>query len=149
MSHTSTVSNIVFSDIEALRAAVKELQAGGLKCEFVVNQKPRAYYNNQAGMSTVMPYVLKLSESRYDIGFEFDAKLKGYVAKTDLYGNDVARCVGNTAPKGGDATKYAIGKLSQMYAVHAATRKANSQGYTVQRNTKTDGTIQLTVQGFK
>lgn len=57
MSHTSEVSNIVFADIPALRAAVNELASRGIKCALVQNATPRAYFANQQGMGAA-DYVL-------------------------------------------------------------------------------------------
>ena len=43
------------------------------------------------------------------------------------------------------AKQRSLGKLYQMYGVHATTRQAVKQGYRVARKTKTDGTIQLQI----
>lgn len=142
MSHTTEVRSVVFKDIDALKMAVKEMQADGLRCSLLENTKPRAYYQAQSGMG-VAPYVLNLHDSRYDVGFYYDDKLQAHVARTDLFGGDVAAQLGN---KGKASTQAgSMGKLYQSYAVNAACRQAAKQGYRVRRHTKEDGTVQLTM----
>lgn len=148
MSHTSEISNIVFSDIAALKAAVNELSSKGIKCALVENAKPRAYYSNQQGMEQA-PYVLQLHDAPYDVGFYAKSKGAGYVARTDLFAGHVARILGATAKPGEEAQQAALGKLYQTYAIHAATRKAVQQGMTVQRVNNSDGSVRLVVGGFK
>jgi hypothetical protein len=142
MSHTTEIKGIVFNDMVALQLAVIELNAAGIACSLQENAKPRAYYSAQEGMG-VAPYMLKLDNSRYDVGFYEDTELKGYVARTDLFGGDVARQLGVAAAAGGNPQQAAMGKLYQGYAVSAACRQAAKQGYRVRRQTKPDGTIQL------
>lgn len=147
MSHTTTVDEIVFSDIEALKAAVAELNSKGVQCSLVPNATPRAFYTNQEGLGPA-DWVLNLSQSRYDVGFYRDAAKKGLVARADFFGSDISRQIGakRTNAKETDA-QCAMGKLNQLYAVHAATRQAIRQGYNVQRRVKEDGSIQLVLTG--
>ncbi len=149
MSHTSEVSGIVFMDIEALRSAVNELKTKGIKCSLVANSVPRAFYPNQTGLG-LAPWVLKLDDSPYDVGFYQDGKAKGYTARTDLWGGHVSRILGSTAPAktGENPTQVALGRLFQTYAVHAATRKAVQQGMTVKRIDAPDGGVRLVIGGI-
>lgn len=142
MSHTTEISTIVFNDIDALRLAVRELQAAGVKCELKEKATPRAYYQNQQGMGPA-DYVLQLNDCPYDVGFYQDEKAKGLVARTDLFAGHVSRVLGATPQKGENPAQAALGKLYQAYAVNAATRQAAKQGYAVRRVTKADGTVQL------
>jgi len=142
MSHTTEISSIVFNDIEALRLAVRDLQAAGVKCTLVEKATPRAYYQNQQGMGAA-DYVLQLQDCPYDVGFYHDDKAKGYVARTDLFMNHVSRVLGATASAGEKPEQAALGRLYQSYAINAATRQAAKQGYAVRRVTKPDGTVQL------
>ncbi len=145
MSHTTTIDSVVFSDIDALKAAVAELQKSGVKCSLLVNAVPRAYYANQQGMGEA-PFVLKLDDSRFDVGFYYDKDKKGYTPRTDLFGNHVANVLGAKKTQDHETPmQCALGKLNQMYGVHAATRQAVKQGYSVRRSTKPDGTVQLTM----
>ena len=143
MSHTTTITGVTIKDIPALRAAIEELKSKGVKCDLLENAVPRAYFDNQQGMGKA-DYVVKLHESRFDIGL-YKNKDNEYEARTDLHANQVANVLGAKAGKGEDARQAAMGKMFQMYAVHAATRKAMQQGYKVQRVVKQDGTIQLRV----
>lgn len=147
MSHTTSISDIVFSDIAALESAVKELQKSGVNCTLVKNATPRAYYANQTGMGEA-PYVLQLGGAKYDVGFYWNDQKKGYEARSDFFGGSVAGALGAKAATAEEGERAKLGKLYQMYGVHAATRKAVQSGYSVRRMTKPDGTISL-VMGVK
>jgi hypothetical protein len=142
MSHTTELTDIVFTDVDALKIAVKELQRQGVKCSLKQNSTPRAYYANQAGLGQA-DYVLQLEDSRYDVGFYMDAKRKALVARTDLFANDVARVLGAQATGKETQQQAALGKLYHAYAVAATTRQAAKQGYSVRKVVKADGTVQL------
>lgn len=146
MSHTTTISKIVFTDKAALRSAIKELKQNGVKCDLLENATPRAYYDNQQGLGTA-PMVVKLHDARYDIGLYQNDELKGLEARTDFYGGTVQKVLGAKARAGEDQDQARIGKLYQMYGIHAATRKATQQGFMVRRSTKADGTVQLQLTG--
>lgn len=148
MSHTTAIENIVFSDIAALQSAVNELAAKGLRCSLVKDAQPRAYYQNQSGMGKA-DYVLKLEDAPYDIGFYRDTKKKGLVARTDLFAGHVARVLGAKATGSETAQQAALGRLNQMYAIHAATRKAVSQGMSVKRVNNDDGSVRLVVGNIR
>lgn len=142
MSHTTEISSIVFSDVEALRLAVQDLQKAGVKCTLKEKATPRAYFSNQAGMGPA-DYVLELQDSPYDVGFYYDTKLKGMVARTDLFLGNVARVLGVPPQANEKAEQAALGKLYHAYAVNATTRQATRQGYSVRRVTRADGSVQL------
>ncbi len=148
MSHTTTIDSVVISDERALTLAVQELKTRhGINCELVTNTKPRAYYNNQNGMEENAPYVVKLEDSRYDIGFyrKEDGTLE---ARYDAWGEDIHKILGVEAEVDTPEGQSHLGKLYQEYAVAAATRSAQAQGYMVDRSLKTNGEVQLTVQGY-
>lgn len=126
----------------ALQGAVMELQKSGVKCELVQNATPRAYYSGQAGMGEA-PYVLRVNDAKYDVGFYWNEEKKGYEARSDFFGKSVEQVLGVDCASPEEAGRAKLGKLYQMYGVHAATRKAVQQGYGVRRITKADGTISL------
>lgn len=142
------MKDVVFTDIGALEAAVAELKAKGVKCDLIKGGTPRAYFSNQQGMGAA-DYVLKLHDSPYDVGFYQDASVKGMVARTDLYGNHIAGLLGAPALNGESPQQAALGKLYQTYAIHATTRQAAKQGYSVRRNVKADGTVTLILGNVK
>lgn len=142
MSHTTTIDAIMFTDMGALQAAINELKATGVDCELLQNIKPRAYFSDQKGMG-VAPYVVKLNDARYDIGL-YESEEGGYEARTDFYGGTVEKQLG-VQDNEVSAEQRKMGKLYQMYGVHAATRKAVQQGYGVNRVNKADGTVQLRI----
>lgn len=143
MSHTSEISAVAIVDIAALEGAVAELKAAGVRCSLVKDTTPRAFYATQEGMGQA-PYVLKLEDSPYDVGFYENGK-GGYVARTDLFAGHVQRILGAVRGAKETAEQAALGKLYQTYAVHAAIRQATRQGYRVQRSVKADGSVQLTM----
>ena len=142
MSHTSTVASIVITDIKALKAAIKELNNAGVNCEFLENAVPRAYFTNQDGLG-VAPYVIKLNDSRFDVGLYKNKKIGGYEARADFWANEVANQLGAPQKEGVQEEQAMLGKLYQTYGVVAAERQAAAQGYTSSRSVKKDGTVQL------
>lgn len=149
MSHTTSIDNIVFSDVDALKAAVNELVSKGVKCALERNSSARAFYTNQEGMSGVHPYVLRLHDCPYDVAFVQDTKKKGLVARTDLFADRVAGVLGTPKAIGESKEQAALGKLYQSYAIHAATRKAVQQGMSVKRVNAADGSVKLVVTGIR
>jgi hypothetical protein len=133
-------------DIVALEAAVKELAASGLKISLVKDATPRAFYSNQAGMGKA-DYVVKLLDASYDIGL-YKQEDGSYQPRTDFFGGSVVKVLGAQASKKENAEQAKLGKLMQMYGIHAATMKAKKQGLTVRRVTGNDGVVKLTVAGF-
>jgi hypothetical protein len=145
MSHTSTVRHVLISSIPALREAAKELNSSGVPCALVENAKPRAYFSTQEGMG-VAPYVLQLGAGcPYDVGFYPTQDGKGYEARTDLFMGHVGKLLGVAG--GGVDAQQQLGRLYQLYAVHAATAVARAKGHMVSRRVKPDGTIALEVTG--
>lgn len=149
MSHTTEINEVVFSDVEALKQTAVALNAKGVRCTLEQNATPRAYYANQQGMGKA-PYVLRLKDAQYDVGFYQDKTKGGLVARADLFMNNIANVLGAPITKDGEtANQAAMGKLFQTYAITAAKRKAVQQGYTVREQVKGDGSVQLVLTGLK
>ena len=144
MSHTTEINSIKITDIAALRSAITELKAHGVKCDLLENAVPRAYYNNQLGQAEL---VVKLHDSRYDVGLYADEDGKGYTSKCDFWAQDIENVLGAAPLEGEDVGQAKLGKLYQTYAIHAATNTAVQQGYSVQRVNQENGTVQLMVTG--
>lgn len=134
MSHTSKISKIRITDIAALKAAVQDLNKLGIKCSLLENVKPRAFYDTQQGMGTA-PYVLRLDDCAYDVGFYNDENSKVYEPRTDLFGDKVRSLIGVS----GSEPQDHIGKLLNAYSAQAAIRQAISKGYQAQRVYGSDG----------
>jgi hypothetical protein len=145
MSHTATVSTIKIQSVTALRAAIAELAEKGVRCSLLENAKPRAYSVNQEGMG-LADFVIKLDDSQYDIGL-YKTKDGSYEARTDFYRGGVERCLGASASSPETREQARMGKLFQMYGVHAATEAARKKGHMVKRVSKQDGTIALEITG--
>ena len=140
MSHTTTVKSVAIRDIEALRSAVKELQDQGVDChlEEGTNIAPRMYYSQQqAELKGKTPYVLRLKNSNYDVGFqrmEEDGEVN-YAPVTDFFGGDIKRNLGakcGCAETEANAPEMAIGNMMHLYAKNAAINSAVNSGYTVE-----------------
>lgn len=144
MSHTTEIKGIVISDASALRAAIQELKSQGIRCDLLENAKPRAYYKEQGGLGQA-PFVVKLHDSKYDVGLYAKTEGKGFEARTDFWNGEVEKVLGAKARKGEDETQAKLGKLFQAYAVAATVRQASQQGYTVSKQYKQDGSVQLRV----
>lgn len=148
MSHTTTLKAVQIRDIAALRAAVAELQQAGIKCQLAEKTKPRMFYGNQHGECD---YVLQLTDSRYDVGF--DRQTDGsYAPVFDEWGGHVGQQIGAACPMPDTPegkAQHAIGKLMQGYAKHAAVNAATAQGYYVE-STQVDeqGNVHLTIAGM-
>lgn len=136
MSHTTTIDNVEITDVVALKAAISELQQNGVDCALLENALPRGYYRQQSGLEAA-PFVLNLKKSKYDVGFYQKKDGASYEARCDLFSGDIARQLG--------ADGKPLGKLMNLYAVNAITRKAVQQGYSVNRTNKEDGSVQLQV----
>lgn len=145
MSHTTTLKGVLIKDVSALRAAVADLKQSGVNCDLVENQKPRMYYENQSG---VLPLVLKLHDTRYDVGFAkqtdgtyapvFD-EWQGYVK-----GQVGAACPMPNTPEG--RAQHQIGQLLQNYQKHVAINAAVAQGYAVSGvETDAEGNMHITI----
>lgn len=146
MSHTSSVKSIVISNVEALRAAVEELNASGVRCALKENASPRAYYAGQAGLGKA-DYVLELKDSRYDVGF-YKSENGGYEVRTDFWGKDVEAKLGAKASGPGKSEQAKLGKLFQTYGIHAAMQEARKKGLMATRQKGADGREQVVVTGY-
>lgn len=148
MSHTTTIKSVKITDINALRAAVADLQAQGVKCSLKENVRPRMYYGNQHG---VCPFVLHLEGSRYDVGFD-KQKDGSYVPVFDEWQGHVGGQIGATCPMPNSPegrAQHAIGRMLQGYAKHAAMNAALAQGYMVEScETDEKGNVNLVLAGM-
>ena len=149
MSHTSTIKGVTIRDVHALRAACNELKnKQGVNLTLAENVTPRAYYSNgrQQGMEQPAPFVIQLHNGRYDVGLYKTEDGKGYEARCDLWGGDISKDLGVTDSKCTDQNQRALGKLYNLYSVHAAMRAAAAQGQQVERLDRADGSVQLMVK---
>ena len=146
MSHTAVVKAIAIQSIAALNAAIAELNKTGVQCTLTPNATPRAYYSNQTGMGPA-DYVIGLKNSRYDIGlYKTD---NGYEARTDFWGGDVEKVLGAAASSPEKRDQARMGKLFQLYGVHAAMEEARRKGLMARRQTGSDGKEQVIVTGYR
>jgi len=147
VSHTSAVKAIAISSIESLQAAITELNSMGVKCSLIANAKPRAYFQNQEGMGQA-DFVIKLDDSRYDVGL-YKTPSGGYEARTDWFGQDVEKILGTKNYNKGNQEQAKLGKLFQMYGVHAAMNEARRKGLQATRQKGADGKEQVIVTGYR
>ena len=151
MSHTTTLKGLSIKDTAAIVSAITEMKAAGIKCELLRDTAPRMYYGNQHG---VCAYVVKLNDSRYDLGLDLQ-KDGTYSTVFDEWGHDISNLIGADAsmcplPHTAEGkAQHGIGKFMQSYAKFAAMNAAVAQGYMVE-NAFTDdkGTVHLTLGGM-
>lgn len=141
MSHTTKIKSVAIRSISAVREAVKRLQAQGVQCELVENQRPRMYYNNQHG---VCPYVLKL-QGRYDVGL--DRQEDGsYVPVFDSWEGDISKQIGVSAKglSGEEEQAANIGRFMQEYGRAVTMEAAMAQNLMLESETRDEqGTYHL------
>lgn len=140
--------------MSALQAAVNDLQTQGIKCSLVENAVPRMYYRNQLGNlqrkdpnayrfhenTEECDYVLKLNDSRYDVGFLYDNE-GNLIPMFDDWQGHVRKLLGAPFKGGGgggyadgqetERTKHSIGKLLQEYTKNTVIEAAAEQGHSV------------------
>lgn len=146
MSHTSVVKAITIRSITALNAAIAELNKTGVQMTLTPNAVPRAYFSSQAGMGQA-DYVIGLPGGRYDIGLYKTET--GYEARTDFWGGDIEKQLGAAASKPENKEQAKMGKLFQMYGVHAAMEEARKKGLQARRQKGADGREQVVVSGYR
>lgn len=144
MSHTTTIKAIAIVDIEALRAAIAELAQSGVKISLQEGGKPRAYFPDQKGLGTA-DFVIKLGDAKYDVGV-YKNDTGSYELRTDFWSGSVEGVLGAAASSAEKRDQAKLGKLYQMYGVHATLRQARKQGYSARRITAPDGTIKLELE---
>jgi hypothetical protein len=91
------------------------------------------YYGHQAKEVGECPFVLKLPNSKYDVGLQRQAD-GSLEPKFDEWNNEVSRSIGGQCAiptTGEERSMWAIGAFSQEYAKAAAVNAATAQGYTV------------------
>lgn len=145
MSHTTSIKAVKIQSVTALRAAVAELAQTGTRISLQEGGTPRAYFANQAGMGAA-DFVIRLDDSKYDIGL-YKQQDGSYEARTDFFGNEINKVLGGTPTKPEYREQAQMGKLFQMYGIHAATETARRKGHTVRRITGKNGLIQLELTG--
>lgn len=150
MSHTTTLKAVQIRDLDALRAAVAELQASGVNCELVQDAVPGMYYGTQ---HSKCDYVLKFPEAtyggkRYDLGFDRQAD-GSYAMVFDDWQSTLRNQIGAACPLPDTAegkAQHAVGRFTQAYAKHAAMNAAMAQGYMVEgTEIDQDGNVHLTL----
>lgn len=145
MSHTATVKSIAIQSITALRAAITELAQSGVRCSLLENETPRAYFPNQPGMGKA-DFVVKLDASPYDIGL-YKREDGTYEARTDFFAGHIEKVLGAKPTTPANADQARMGKLFQLYGVHAAMEAARRKGHMVRRINREDGRVALEVTG--
>lgn len=131
MSHTTSIKAVKIQSISALRSAIAEMSAAGTPLTLTENAKPRAYSSNQAGMG-MAEYVIGVPGAAYDIGL-YKQPDGSYETRTDFWGGSIEKVLGGTATTPERREQARMGKLFQMYGVHAATEAARKKGHSVRR----------------
>ena len=154
MSHTSTISAVKITDINALRAAVNDLNAQGVSCRLVENKVPVSNTTGrQAGMSEPAEFCLEIDNASYDIGI-YNIGNGQHECRTDFWNGSVEAALGADAsyvnsidgstPEGREEREMArLGLLYTRYEYHAVNSAVAIQGGSVEETVLEDGSIQL------
>lgn len=136
MSHTTSVKTVQYTDVDAIREAVKSLQAKGLKITLLENAKPRMYYENQEGKCD---FVIRCDNGQYDVGLKLQAD-GSYLPVFDEWGGHIANVLGTSR----NSAEEAIALFSRQYGEEAIYIEAARQGLAVESVfTDDNGNVQM------
>ena len=136
MSHTTSVKTVQYTDANAIREAVKALQAKGVKITLLENAKPRMYYDNQEG---VCDFVIRCDNGKYDVGLKLQAD-GSYLPVFDEWGGYIADVLGTSR----NSAEEAIALFSRQYGEEAIYLEAARQGLAVESVfTDDNGNVQM------
>ena len=117
MSHTTKIKDSAIKDVKAIRTAVQRLKIKrGVNCSLLENTTPRMYYR---GQSEKCDFVLKLHDSKYDVGFNKQED-GSYEVMMDTWDGQVKSQLGGDwkSLEGRESsTRKHIGKFYEEYAI--------------------------------
>lgn len=149
MSHVAAVSCRI-KDIDALEAAVKEMGATLIrgKSTYQWYGQHVGDYPLPAGMTKEQlgkcSHAIKVPGVRYEVGVVRLAD-GTFTLAYDFYGSGGQHDGSKLKEKFGDN----LDKLTQLYSVHVTTKAARAKGWSVGRQTGSNGNIKLVVTGIK
>ena len=125
MSHVTVIKSVPIKSISALYAAVTNLQEKGIKCKLEKDCRPAMYAEHQ---EVLCPYVLRLEDSKFDIGFQKEKDSESYDILMDTYAGHLKNVLGTE----GKNDNNHIGLLLQEYSKEAAKEAAFACGMMVE-----------------
>lgn len=142
MSHNVSIAGVKITDLNALQAAISELQQEGSRITFEPEGKA---FRTWPGQPNSCDAVIRLPAERFDVGLRKQAD-GSYVPIFDhmLNNNQSISCEVPTRENRMDG-RFALGRLLQRYAVCVAEQQAAAEGHMVSRNKDDAGNIVLTV----
>lgn len=144
MSHTTTVKTMV-KDLTELKAALADLaKERGFQYEVLHNEIPQMFFNDQ--YKEKCDLVIRIRDCRFDVGFKYDAKKKGYEAVLDTFAGSVKRYLGTekTSLEHSEG-ENAIGRLMHLYAYRVVNNKINQRRMRRLQDEEVNGVRQLIV----
>lgn len=149
MSHTTRVSGVQLTNLDAIRNAVAQMVADGAKISLVENAVPRAYFTNQEGMTTPAALVIRVDGDRsYDVGLYLEGNT--YEPRFDVYGGSIEAQIGaakGTYENSADPRRT-IGKFLQEYQIAVVMQAAINNGNMLTRQVGSKGDVNLVVTGY-
>lgn len=147
MSHTTKVTGVQIMNITALQLAVANLIASGAKISLVADAKPRAYFQQQDGMTENASYVIKVEGANsFDVGLYL---VNGcYEPRFDVHGGTIAAQLGAKEVTDRKDPRWAIGKLLQEYQIATIMQASANNGNMVERRVAQDGNVNLVITGY-
>lgn len=140
MSNTYHVASVPIRSISALEAAIRDLNALGVRAELRKNAIPRNYYPDQfrrhlGRKDEVADYVVHLPGSAYDVSILRDGTTDTYIPYFDPHAGSIAEQLGVSRPEGATDQAHVIGKLLACYSRRAAMEAATKQGLVIASST--------------
>lgn len=138
MSHNVTVKHVKIASIPALQAAIKELRQEGIEVDLLKNSAQRGYRHSS---HKTYPYVIRVSNAKYDIALIPDLDGSGYTPAFDQYLGEIKKelgmLTGATQHKdvacAASSPQADIGKLLQRYSVCLIEQEARNKGLSCAR----------------
>lgn len=144
MSHTTRVSEVRVHDIDALQAAVTELQSQGVNVTLERDAPCRIW-----GQAPIKPFVVHNHAGRFDVGFEEAKDGNGYTPIFDYHGGELYNVMGQgkqQAKTPEERVLSNIARLMQAYAIKALSNAAYQAAGTVNTVKQEDGSYIMLVQ---
>lgn len=142
MSHNVTINNVKITNLDALRAAVKELRSENINLELDEEAKTfRTYF----GQRNTCDMTIRLPTESFDVGLVKQPDGSFIPVYDDmLAGNRQIAC--EWKPGDPRDSRSAMGKLAQRYAVCATEIEAALQGHSCVRTPGDNGEINVVIE---
>ena len=134
MSHNVTIKGVKITDVHALKSAVRELNQKNPTLKLKVTETGK--FRTWPGQDDTCAFAVEIPGSSHDLGFVKQTD-GSFAPVFDPFGGGVGRAIGadwaHVPSCSMHSPEAAIGRLMQLYAVHAVERQALNQGLSTSR----------------